>query len=281
MKSWEEQIALFPGSDLVREKVGPAAEHVTDQVAPRFVDLDYKDALAADNYPLPATAAREGYYGDKHFDYWLSGLKDSSDALDLIGKLMPERPQSYLDFGGASGRVARHMALAHKIPKVWIADINREHVNFIADVFPGVITAFQSTSLPHLPIEDNSFDLVTAYSVFSHIETFDDTWLLELRRILRPGGVLLITANVDRFQEITPAWPVYKALANYPGMDHAEFGHPLKEERRVFRWKADASYSSNVFMREAYVARRWGPLFASWEVIRHYAPFQAGVVFQK
>jgi SAM-dependent methyltransferase len=62
-----------------------------------------------------------------------------------------------------------------------------------------------------LPFEDNSFDLVWASEVIEHVA---DTarWLSEVRRVLAPGGRLLLTtpshgrlrvaiAGVDRFSE--------------------------------------------------------------------------------
>jgi len=44
-----------------------------------------------------------------------------------------------------------------------------------------------------LPIESNYFDLIYAISVFTHITTTWKPWLLELRRVLKPGGILLST----------------------------------------------------------------------------------------
>ena len=49
---------------------------------------------------------------------------------------------------------------------------------------PTNLRIFQNTILPHLPIEDNSLSLVTAFSVFTHIDDLDLAWIAELRRIL-------------------------------------------------------------------------------------------------
>ena len=44
------------------------------------------------------------------------------------------------------------------------------------------------------PYPDDSFDVVYACSVFSHLpETLHLLWLAEIRRVLRPGGVLVAT----------------------------------------------------------------------------------------
>jgi SAM-dependent methyltransferase len=51
-------------------------------------------------------------------------------------------------------------------------------------------------ALPPLEYADASFDLVYAVSVFTHLdEEFQFRWLEELRRVLAPGGICLITLH--------------------------------------------------------------------------------------
>lgn len=53
-----------------------------------------------------------------------------------------------------------------------------------------------NAALPPLAYADASFDLVYSISVFTHLdEEFQFQWLRELRRILVPGGVCLITLH--------------------------------------------------------------------------------------
>ena len=52
------------------------------------------------------------------------------------------------------------------------------------------------TTAPHLPFEDRYFDLIYCGSVFTHIDhDLADAWLLELKRIIRPGGRVYITVH--------------------------------------------------------------------------------------
>jgi len=53
--------------------------------------------------------------------------------------------------------------------------------------------AFVAPVQPPLARDSSSFDVVLAVSVFSQIADGWEAWLLELRRILRPGGLLLAT----------------------------------------------------------------------------------------
>ncbi len=53
-----------------------------------------------------------------------------------------------------------------------------------------------SRSDPPLPFEDASLALVYSISVFSHLdEHHQDQWLGELRRVLKPGGVALLSVH--------------------------------------------------------------------------------------
>jgi hypothetical protein len=52
---------------------------------------------------------------------------------------------------------------------------------------------------PPLPYPDGHFDLVFNHSVFTHIDARrQDLWLAELRRVLRPGGIALLTVHSTR-----------------------------------------------------------------------------------
>ncbi len=67
-------------------------------------------------------------------------------------------------------------------------DINRRHVDWCNLHLPRSIRVFQNTSLPLIPLPEGAVDLVSAFSVFSHIEAFDTTWLMEIRRVLAPAA---------------------------------------------------------------------------------------------
>ena len=189
-KVWEDLITLNSGLDKSFLVLGRAADYLEiDSRKDWWNELDYVDSLDKDSWPLPEIDDREGYYGTDHFSYWASGLQDAKMLLEAASQMGIQHPQQFLDIGCASGRVTRHTALLVPAMKTLGCDINRWHVEWCNRYLPPSICTFQNHSVPTLPIESNSVDIVSAFSVFTHIEALETAWLMEIKRILRPGGM--------------------------------------------------------------------------------------------
>ena len=284
MQTWEDMISLNARTDVADEVLGPARDYLGQDVGE--VQWDYgrvslESALAADTAPLPKTDQREGYYGPNHYNYWASGMRDACQIAEWLDARSIPRG-TFFDFGCATGRVLRHIKAAAGFEELLGCDINRSHVDWIGRHLPADIKVFQNTSIPSLPLADASVDVVTAFSVFTHIETFDTTWLMELRRILRPGGIAWLTIHGNRtWRDITPAWPLYAPLSTHPDYPKYSGFRDLPEDRLVFRWMGERSYSANVFYTESYIQQRWGRIMAFKDLFPTLPFFQDVVVLQK
>ncbi|OIP73042.1 MAG: hypothetical protein AUK43_01495 [Oscillatoriales cyanobacterium CG2_30_40_61] len=115
-----------------------------------------------------------------------------------------------LDFGCASGRILRELADLSDICEIWGTDISADCIAWCQQNMSPPFHFFVGTTLPHLPFEDRYFDLIYAGSVFTHIDDLADAWLLELRRILKPGGLAFITIQeqyiFDKIKEFPELW---------------------------------------------------------------------------
>jgi SAM-dependent methyltransferase len=246
--------------------------------------------VAEDTYPIPATADREGYYGSRHYDYWLSGLKDYlgiKQAAHKCGVLLTEGSR-VLDFGCASGRVLRHFLCHEEGLDLWGVDINLRHVEWIRRFLPPSVKVFQNTILPTLPIEDNTVSVVCAFSVFTHIDTLETAWLAELRRILHKGGIAYVTIHGDHtWQTTTPSRPFYKDLMKVKScirdydITPELFEKPMPAERVVLRWSTSMTTAANVFHSRDYLQNVWGRFFDVADIIQEGHEYQDVVVLRK
>jgi SAM-dependent methyltransferase len=101
-----------------------------------------------------------------------------------------------LDLGCAADRMLRFYPHRTGTSELWGVDINARYIRYInwcqINLSPPLRFA-TVTTVPHLPFEDNYFDLVYCGSVFTHITDLADAWLLEVRRVLRRGGYAYVT----------------------------------------------------------------------------------------
>jgi SAM-dependent methyltransferase len=113
-------------------------------------------------------------------------------ALDRHG-LRIEQFDRILDFGCGCGRVTRHWhdlsAEAHG------CDYNPLLVEWCAAALG--FGEFRLNPLgPALPYEDGEFEFLYAISLFTHFDADQQLpWIRELARVVRPGGVLLVTVS--------------------------------------------------------------------------------------
>jgi len=96
------------------------------------------------------------------------------------------------DFGCGAGRAMRHFLDETPAADFEGCDIDAPSIEWLNDnLVP--MHAVVCDERPGLPYEDESFDLAWATSVFTHLTDYWAGWLLEMHRLLRPGGYLIAT----------------------------------------------------------------------------------------
>jgi SAM-dependent methyltransferase len=125
-------------------------------------------------------------------------LRSGRAAYDSIAAHVPlESVSSVLDFGCGCGRVTRYLA---GFPgSVSGSDLSEPAVRWCRANLP--FGRFEVNGLePPLRFDDESFDVVYALSVFTHLTgDLQLAWRDEVRRVLRPGGVFLLTTHGDSY----------------------------------------------------------------------------------
>ena len=152
--------------------------------------------IAPDKMPVPPMEFWEGY-GREPEQYLGSGRGHVTGMLALLaGDGFPiEKTKRVLDFGCSAGRMLRWLAPYAEGRELWGVDIGSGPIHWATMHLSPPLRFATTTTAPHLPFEQDSFDLIYSGSVFSHITDLADAWLLELRRILKPGGVMYLTVH--------------------------------------------------------------------------------------
>lgn len=96
-----------------------------------------------------------------------------------------------LDYGCGSGYGSR--LLASKASQVIGVDTSEEVINYCTSTYRAPNLSFQKIH-PNcsLPFDDNLFDVIVSFHVVEHIRDVP-TYLFQLKRVLKSGGVLFIT----------------------------------------------------------------------------------------
>lgn len=188
------------------------------------------NALPKDAAPLPPAELRENYHGERHGDYWLSGLSDFERVMRDWRDLYPARElRSILEFGSSSGRVLRHFSAQFSASRCYGCDLGISTVEWIIENLNPNVVAFQNTLVPHLPLPDQSMDIICAFSVFTHIDTYELAWLSEMARILKPEGLAFFTIASDEAWEASMRqdWRYASAIKNTIGFDTFPRDEPM------------------------------------------------------
>lgn len=153
-------------------------------------------AVGPDGLPLPPPRLRQLVSGrSADAEYFIrigEAMAASIRAAAAEADSPVEEMQAILDFGCGSGRVARQWADLQG-PQIHGCDYNEEPVRWCAANLPFLRVARNDLE-PPAPYEAESFDLIYALSVLSHLsEPLQERWVAEYRRLLRPGGLLVVS----------------------------------------------------------------------------------------
>ena len=163
------------------------------------------EAHAADGLPLPPARLR-AQVGPAHADasYFLASGREHAG---LIRELLHEDGttvdalDALLDWGCGCGRVLRQWV---DLPGTRVAgcDIDGRMIDWCEQNLPFADVAVTGMS-PPLPYGDEAFDLTYVFSVFTHLtEPLQQEWVAECRRVLRPGGYLLISTLGEHYASL-------------------------------------------------------------------------------
>jgi len=155
--------------------------------------------LGSDGLPLPPPLLRVQVSGTARAEQFIAqshrAARTVRDMVRLAGREF-EALEAVFDFGCGCGRVMRRWADVSG-PAFVGSDYNRNIVDWCRANLP--FAGFELNGLtPPLPFADEQFELVYSLSVFTHLtEPLQHEWIAELRRVTKPGGLILLTTRGD------------------------------------------------------------------------------------
>jgi SAM-dependent methyltransferase len=169
---------------------------------------------------------------------------------DIVAAAVPAdwswQGKRVLDFGCGAGRSLRHFLAEAAEAEFWGCDIDAPSIEWVNANLNPPVRAFVNRELPPLPCADRSFDLIYAFSVFTHITDAWSAWLLELHRLLADDGLL---------------------VASFLGAGHSEAiaGEPWEQDRIGMNvLKAHQGWDAGgpmVLMSPWWIREHWGRAF--------------------
>lgn len=174
---------------------------------------------------------------------------------------------SMLDFGCGPGRHITHLLRVLPQAQIFGCDISRRNIDRCRKAYP-MAHFFQNTVGPPVEFDNNQFDFIYSYSVFTHLtEENHKKWLRELARILKPGGVMLHTTHsyecLCRLQFWSP-----ERLDKYKVREPIE-ALTMPEERYHYAPESELTpeYGYTIISQE-YVMNNW-PKYSGAKILRY------------
>ena len=119
--------------------------------------------------------------------------------------------QKVLDIAGGTGDLAKAFAKrAGPTGEVWLTDINESMLRVGRDrlLDKGVVTPVALCDAERIPFPDNYFDLVTVAFGLRNM-THKDKALAEMRRVVKPGGKVMVLEFSKVWKPLEKAYDVY------------------------------------------------------------------------
>lgn len=217
--------------------------------------------------PLPprALAIRAGVPdpADVIASYRAVGRDSRATILGLLGPSWSFAGKRVLDFGCGSGKVMRHFLAEAAACELWGCDIDARSIDWINAELHPPLSAFANGEAPPLDQPSESFDLIWSVSVFTHLTDRWAGWLAELHRVLKPGGLAIISFLGGAMYEV---WNEEEWVAERIGMAVLNHGQD---------WELGGP---TVFHSPWWLREHWGRAFEFVELREGSTPREHGLV---
>ena len=196
---------------------------------------------------------------ERFHEFGQKSRRDIDAVLAVAGRRL-EDFERILDWGCGCGRILLWMDDVARSSALYGVDIDERAVRWVRENLPHA-EASVCKGLPPLEFGDGLFDLVYNHSVLSHLdERYQDAWLRELRRVTKPGGLVLLSVHGDH------AFSLFERDSTNGGGDISELRDRFSQEGFVF---VDRDNNVGGPFPDFYHSS----FHASWYVFEHWSRF--------
>ena len=221
------------------EKIFAKYNSMSDEEWKNIIKQSASDPVIDDiTFPLcPDEAMQRHFVGatleqvDVPFDYYRtvkSIYKSNNGNFTSKTKL--------LDLGSGWGRILRFFMKDIKPSNLFGCDVSPISIDICNTCFSRDVSFQKIRPLPPTLYEDNSFDIIEGYSVFTHLSYYAIVlWMHEYFRLLEPGGLFAITVwKKSRFDYI-------RKIQSKP---------PISPEANKYHYNLQSSFSKDCELEE-------------------------------
>lgn len=191
--------------------------------------------------------------GDK-YEALIAREDHHGNILKTLREIMPLEDRLVLDLGAGTGRLAG--LLAPHVSRVRAFDISEEMLRVCREKFiASGLTNWQVDVADHrkLPVEDHSANLVVSGWSLSYLAVWNpetwrtelETWMTEMRRVLMPGGFIVLYESLGTGNEAPIKLEHLKDF--YPWLDEVGFQNKWIRTDYKFESLAEAEELSRFF----------------------------------
>jgi len=235
-----------------------------------------------------------------NYGFWEEGTGSARQAcenlMERLLALAPGRSGTILDVACGVGATTRHLTKHYPADRVTAIDISEKNLETARANAPGV--AFRRMDATRLEFPDGAFDTVICVEAAFHFQP-RSRFLLEARRVLKPGGRLLLadilcerwadsTSRMLHPENHVPDPKAYEALLVRAGFERPEVVDATQESwvrsnRQITRYLCDLYHRGRID-RPAYnrfMTRRLVSTLSTRYYVLAAAPKPAGRVEER
>ena len=193
----------------------------------------------------PWEIAYDAYSSINHPYYYTSGFQAAKVIYNMLCPYLLQDTSRICEWGCGPARIIRHMPQIASAQKFVFmgTDYNKTTISWCQENIKNV-EFFVNGLTPPLSFPNNYLDCVYCISVFTHLsKEMHFAWLKEIMRVLKPGGVFMMSMNGDNIKKTQ----LKEERELYESGQLVVRGN-AKEGSRTF-----LAFHSPIFMRETFL----------------------------